>query len=232
MSQTYSLGKFLVHATLVAWLMFVLTHLHQQESWWNTQQMNGGAAPLVMQGGNPYIRALMRTISMSESNVPNPYAVIYGGEYAQDLSNHPDRCVSIQIGPNSGRCSTAAGRYQFLSSTWLEKARHYHPRPGGFVLWEHYSFEPQYQDAVVYAWLTDSGAWGVNFSDLLQGGNVDEVFQRLSGTWTSLGYGIESNVMTARLPQMYHQFLQEELTTATVQPGTSLTQNPAGAQPL
>jgi muramidase (phage lysozyme) len=212
--------------------MFVVTHLRQQESWWDTRQLNGGASPLVMRGGDPYIRALMRTISMGEANVPNPYAVIYGGEYAQDLRNHPDRCVSIAIGPNAGRCSTAAGRYQFLASTWLEKARHYHPSPGNFVLWEHYSFEPQYQDEVVYAWLADTGAWGVSLSDLLQQGNLDEVLRRLSSTWTSLGYGIESNAMTARLPQLYQQFLQEELSTATARQSTNLTQNPAGAQPL
>ena len=35
--------------------------------------------PLTMEGGNPYLRALMRTISFSESNYQNPYYVIYGG---------------------------------------------------------------------------------------------------------------------------------------------------------
>jgi muramidase (phage lysozyme) len=37
------------------------------------------------------------------------------------------------------------------------------------------------------------------------------VLRRLSGTWTSLGYGIESNTMTARLPRIYQEILQEEL---------------------
>jgi muramidase (phage lysozyme) len=166
------------------------------------------STPLAMQGGDPYIRALMRTISVSESNDPRPYSLLYGGRHTEDLSEHPDRCIHIHWGPNAGDCSTAAGRYQFLTSTWLEKAHQYHPKPGRN---EDYSFEPQYQDAVVYAWLTDDHAWGVNLSELLQQGQLDEVLERLSNTWTSLGYGTETNWHSANLPEMYEQFLQEEL---------------------
>lgn len=170
--------------------------------------------PLVMKGGDPYIRALMRTISASESNVAKPYAVIYGGEYASDLSKHPDQCVRITAGPNRGRCSTAAGRYQFLSSTWEEKAARYHPKPSRFMFWQEFSFEPQYQDAVVYAWLSDQKFWDADISSLLQQGKLDEVLRMLSGTWTSLGYGIEDNSMTGYLPEIYQEVLQEELKKA------------------
>ena len=166
---------------------------------------------LVMKGGDPYIRALMRTISASESNVSEPYSVIYGGESVSDLSRHPNRCVKIVTGPNRGRCSTAAGRYQFLSSTWEEKAKRYHPHPSQFVFWEEYSFEPEYQDGVVYAWLSDRKFWKADIPELLRQGKLNEVLRLLSGTWTSLGYGIENNSMTGSLPDIYQEMLTEEL---------------------
>lgn len=167
--------------------------------------------PLAMQGGDPYIRALMRTISASEAASPYPYSVLYGGQHVYDLSRHPDQCIAIVAGPNVGQCTTAAGRYQFLSSTWVEKARQYHPQPANFLLWQDYSFEPRYQDEVVYAWLTDSREWGVDIAQLLRQGELSEVLRLLSGTWTSLGYGIENNLVTPELPGIYQKMLQEEL---------------------
>ena len=168
-------------------------------------------APLVMQGGDPYIRALMRTISASESNSSQPYSILYGGDHFQDLSQHPDRCVPIVTGVNEGDCTTAAGRYQFITSTWEEKAAFYHPQPSNFFFWHRYSFEPEYQDQVVYRWLNDPQAWGVDIAALLREGRIQEVLQILSPTWTSLGDGIESNDMTELLPQIYQQLLQQEL---------------------
>lgn len=167
--------------------------------------------PLVMTGGDPYIRALMRTITASESNVERPYNVLYGGQYVSDLTKHPEQCVPIVTGPNVGNCSTAAGRYQFLNTTWYEKAEKYHPNPSGFLWWKSYSFEPEYQDRVIYAWLSDPQAWGINISQLLKNGNIEEVLRLLSGTWTSLGYGIETNSMSSHLPKIYEEMLREEL---------------------
>jgi muramidase (phage lysozyme) len=170
-----------------------------------------GTPPLVMKGGDPYIRALMRTITASEANDSRPYTLLYGGEHVWDLSRHPDRCVTIVAGPNVGNCTTAAGRYQFLTTTWEKMAQRYHPAPSGFLFWKSYSFEPEFQDAVVHAWLSDPQAWGVNISKQLRRGNLDGVLRRLSGTWTSLGYGIENNAMTSYLPEIYQRMLREEL---------------------
>lgn len=177
--------------------------------------------PLVMRGGDPYIRALMRTISASESNVNEPYRVIYGGELVDDLSRHPDLCIEIVAGPNTGDCTTAAGRYQFLTTTWQAKAEEYHPHPPSwFDMWGEYSFKPEYQDVVVHNWLSDTSAWGVDISQMLQEGRLDEVLAMLSGTWTSLGYGIETNSMSGYLPQIYQVMLQEELkSTGSAGPG-------------
>jgi muramidase (phage lysozyme) len=171
-------------------------------------------APLVMQGGDPYIRALMRTISAAESNSSRPYSILYGGEHLDDLSQHPDLCIPIVAGPNVGDCTTAAGRYQFITTTWMEKAEEYHPQPGGLLFWKDYSFEPEYQDRVVYAWLSDPEAWGADLAQLLRDGNLEEVLWILSPTWTSLGYGIESNSMTDFLPAIYQEMLAEELQAA------------------
>lgn len=167
--------------------------------------------PLTMEGGNPYLRALMRTISASEASYLNPYHVIYGGKYVTDLSRHPNVCVAIVNGPNVGNCSTASGRYQFLNTTWAEKAKKYHPHPDKFLVWKEYSFEAEYQDIVLYNWLSDSQAWGINLATLLQQGKIDEVLKLLSPTWTSLGYGIEDNVITKHLPSIYQKMLKDEL---------------------
>ena len=127
------------------------------------------------------------------------------------MSRHPNICVTITRGPNSGNCSTASGRYQFLNITWAEKAEKYHPSPEKFLLWKEYSFEPKYQDLVLYKWLDDSQAWGQDITQLLQQQKIDQVLKLLSPTWTSLGYGIEDNMMTKHLKTMYQRILEEEL---------------------
>jgi muramidase (phage lysozyme) len=166
--------------------------------------------PLAMNSGDPYIRALMRTISVSESNDPNPYKLLYGGAYFSAWEKHPDRCIPIVAGPNVGDCTTAAGRYQFITSTWQEKAQQYHPNPQGWLFWQQYTFDPESQDRVVYRWLVDPEAWNMDIRAQLKAGQLREVLKTLSGTWTSLGYGIETNEMTPYLSEMYQKFLKEE----------------------
>lgn len=166
--------------------------------------------PLVMTGGNPYVRALMRTISASESQDSNPYTLLYGGQHFSALSRHPNQCVTIVSGSHQGECSTAAGRYQFLTSTWQEKVQQYHRKQSHVGLNSH-SFEPQIQDEVVYAWLKDHHVWRVDITILLEQGKLEQVLQLLSGTWTSLGYGTENNSNTPLLSQIYQKVLAEEL---------------------
>ena len=69
-----------------------------------------------------------------------------------------------------------------------------------------------YQDVVVHAWLQE-GRWG-NLSAQLRQGRIQPVLRRLSGTWTSLGYGIENNSMSRELPRVYRQMLEDELANA------------------
>jgi muramidase (phage lysozyme) len=184
--------------------------------WWTRPAwLLPGTQPLVIQDGEPHIRALMRTISASEANVLRPYRVLHGGDEADSILVHPNRCVGIRTGPNRGNCSTAAGRYQLLHNTWVGLAQRYHPKatkdPDDAAA---LSFEPLYQDAVVLAWLSDRKAWGMDLGEQLKQGRVRAVLRRLSGTWTSLGYGIESNMMSAELPRVYQQVLAMELERA------------------
>ncbi len=168
---------------------------------------------LVMTGGDPYLRALMRTISASEAQDSAPYNLLYGGQYFSNLSRHPNQCIAIASGPYQGQCSTAAGRYQFLTSTWLKKVQQYHlkhSKENGIS----YSFEPQLQDRVVYAWLRDRHAWRTDIADLLEQGKLEQVLRLLSSTWTSLGYGTENNSITPLLSQVYQKVLAEELAQA------------------
>ena len=168
--------------------------------------------PLEKQDGDPYLRALMRTISAAESNTNDPYRLLYGGKRVKDLSVHPDECIRIVRGPNKDDCTTAAGRYQFLTTTWQQEARRYHPeRPAWYEVWDRPSFEPEFQDDVVYGWLNDPEAWGFDIAEELRLGHLDFVLRQLSGTWTSLGYGIEDNSMSALLPRIYDDMLEEEL---------------------
>jgi muramidase (phage lysozyme) len=182
--------------------------------------------PLVMKKGDPYIRALMRTISASEANSKRPYSLLYGGQQISDLSHHPEICVTIPIGPNTGNCSTAAGRYQIINTTWYHIAPRYHPKAMKLMFWTNYSFEAEYQDIVVYRWLNDSKVWGVDISQLLHQGKLNDVLRRLSPTWTSLGYGIETNSVSNSLPKIYQKMLQEELNAAKQPPTHQLTPSP------
>ncbi len=182
--------------------------------------------PLVMKGGDPYVRALMRTISASEANSKRPYSLLYGGQQVRDLSRHPEICVTIVTGPNTGNCSTAAGRYQIINTTWYQIAPRYHPKPMQIMFWAVYSFEAEYQDVVVYRWLSDSQFWGIDISQLLHQGKLNDVLRRLSPTWTSLGYGIETNSVSKSLPKIYQKILQEELKTANQSPSANFLPTP------
>ncbi|WP_333159742.1 glycoside hydrolase family protein [Microcoleus sp. AT3-A2] len=213
-SEIQILGFILLIGAVIGGGVFLVDSLRGNQQLSQSVSGVGKFPPLAIKTGDPYIRALMRTISASESNVSRPYHVVYGGKYILDLSRHPDWCVKIVNGPNRGRCTTAAGRYQFLTTTWKEKAKRYQARRANFLFWEDYSFEPEDQDAVVYAWLSDRKFWKADIPEMLRQERLTEVLRMLSGTWTSLGYGIENNSMSSRLPKVYREMLREELENA------------------
>lgn len=188
---------------------------------WRPLLLIPGTQPLTMASGDPHLRALMRTISASESNVMRPYHVLHGGDSVGTLERHPNRCEAIAQGPNRGNCSTAAGRYQLLFGTWIELAARYHPnRTDDALDAVGLSFSALHQDMVVHDWLADPRAWRLDIAAQLRQGRVQPVLRRLSGAWTSLGYGIENNKMSSELPGLYQRLLKGELASRGDPPAT------------
>jgi len=162
---------------------------------------------------SPEARALLDAIAGSES--PD-YRTVYGGSKFDDYSKHPERDIRITSGPNTGLTSNAAGRYQFLSTTWNDVAKQRGLK----------DFTPDSQD---------KGAW--HLARRTYGGNIRQdlrkdplsVAARLSGQWTSLPGGIERNAATDSFEKRYRESLAKYEREAQ-QPSTpTLTQAPKPA---
>lgn len=137
----------------------------------------------------PEGRALLEVISQTEST---GYNVIYGGstlsQYGKDYSDHPRVFIPIKGGPNEGEKSSAAGRYQFLSSTWDDIAKRYNLK----------DFSPENQDRA--AWYKAQERYYSetkrNLQADLQSGDaklINSIGVALNREWTSLVGGIEQS---------------------------------------
>lgn len=142
---------------------------------------------------SPSQRALLDTIAGTES--PD-YNTIYGGKKFDSYAAHPGIAVPIGSGPNAGKTSSAAGRYQFLGSTWNSQAQKLGLK----------DFSPENQDLAAWdlAATTYKAKTGRDLTaDLNDPNQAGGIGQALSGVWTSLPGGIEAGTNQNRFAQAY-----------------------------
>lgn len=130
----------------------------------------------------PEARGLLDTIAKTES--AGRYNVRYGGatdRTFQDFSDHPRVAEPITSGPDVGKTSSAAGRYQFIAPTWdAQKAKL------GLK-----DFSPANQDAAAWdlAQTEYKSKTGKDLLTTLKSGDTSDVLPSLSGKWSSLPGG-------------------------------------------
>ena len=72
---------------------------------------------------NPNARKFLDLLSYTEGTQKNGYATAFGGGRINDLSRHPKTSASFTQTDGKKNSTTAAGRYQFLGSTWDEQSK-------------------------------------------------------------------------------------------------------------
>lgn len=120
----------------------------------------------------PNVRAFLDVLAACEGTAgPNGYRTLFGGGTFASFAKHPGIVIDASLG-GKPLSSTAAGRYQFLSSTWRALAGRY-----GFP-----SFEPDWQDAGAVALIAEKpGAL-----DDLRAGRLDDAVAKVARVWASL----------------------------------------------
>jgi muramidase (phage lysozyme) len=133
----------------------------------------------------PEGRALLDKIASTES--AGRYNVRYGGNGDKTFSgygDHPRVAEPITSGPDVGKTSSAAGRYQFIGSTWDQQAKKLGLK----------DFSPANQDAAAWdlAQTEYKAKTGKDLLATLQSGDtsaIGEVPAKLSAQWSSLPGG-------------------------------------------
>lgn len=112
------------------------------------------------------MRAMLDTISWAEGA---DYNTLFGSSTFSSYEDHPRRTIT-----KGGFSSTAAGRYQFLSTTWDEVAAQL-KLP---------DFSPESQDLAAVQLIKNRGAF-----DAVEAGDIPQALLSLSYEWASLPYG-------------------------------------------
>lgn len=120
---------------------------------------------------HPNVRRFLDYIAQSEGTSKNGYQTAFGGGVIGDLSRHPNKRHTFRQTDGKTNVTTAAGRYQFLSSTWNNLANRY-----GFE-----DFGGRNQDLGAIALLADAGALNA-----VVNGDWSTAIKRSGKTWASL----------------------------------------------
>lgn len=138
------------------------------------------------------LTALQAVLGYSEGTdrIPhsdNGYRALVGGGVFDSYADHPNQRIFL---PRYNVYSTAAGRYQFLVSTW-DELKHKLKLP---------DFSPESQDAAMAEKVKQRGAY-----DDLMAGHFETAIGKLAKEWASLpgaGYG-QREVAMHLLTQVY-----------------------------
>lgn len=139
------------------------------------------------------VKAFLDTIAAAEGTAsPDGYRTQYTGTKFVSFSDHPRE---MRCGRRYGKklCSDAAGRYQFISTTWDRFAQK-------FSLSD---FSPQNQDLVAVELIREKGAL-----EDIEAGRLESAVRKLAYIWPSFrrfGGSVESSM--PKLEQMYLQNL-------------------------
>lgn len=119
---------------------------------------------------NPNARKMLDLIANAEG-VKHGYNTLFGNQRFDSLNAHPNVRKEFTQTDGKKNYTTAAGRYQFLNSTWGNLAKQY-----GFK-----DFSPRNQDLAALALIAQKGA----LRNVLNGDYKGAV-GKLGGTWASL----------------------------------------------
>lgn len=118
-----------------------------------------------------YLRMLQQAEGTYKGADGNPYATAFGGGQLPDLRQHPRTLHSFTQTDGKSNKTSAAGAYQFLSSTWDDVS-------GKLGLQD---FSPQSQDLAALELMRRNGS----LPDVLAG-NFDQAVKKDGKTWASL----------------------------------------------
>jgi muramidase (phage lysozyme) len=117
---------------------------------------------------NPNVRRYLDFIGQAEGA---DYATLFGGKQMTDFSRHPNIRAKFKETTGKENVTTAAGKYQFLNSTWNGLQKQLDLK----------DFSPQSQDLAAIELLKQSKSLG----DIVAG-NFGQAIQKTGKVWASL----------------------------------------------
>lgn len=117
---------------------------------------------------NPNVRKMLNVIASAEGA---DYNTLFGGGKFDSYGAHPNVRAEFTETTGNKNTTTAAGRYQFLNSTWGVIAKKYGLK----------DFSPKNQDLAAIALIKGRGALG----DVMKG-DLNKAVGKLGGEWASL----------------------------------------------